>query len=91
MDTRDSGAKVRSRDICAVSTLEWPLKDQQLLCEYDGIMLPSIFILWQQRHLCKIVEAVGFRGNYDGKDLWEWLSMTAESFGSYWHSNWMET
>jgi hypothetical protein len=77
-----------SQRICR--RLESPQVDQQP-CEYDDIMLPSIFILWQQQHLQKIVEAVGFQGNYNGNDLWEWLSGIAEAFGSHWPSNWMET
>jgi superfamily II DNA helicase RecQ len=78
-----------SQRICR--QLERLQEDQQQLCEYDDIMLPSIFVLWQQQHLQKIVKAVGFQGNYNSNDLWEWLSGIAEGFGSYWSSNWMET
>jgi len=64
---------------------------QWLPCEYAGIMLPSIFIVQQQQHLAKIVQAVGFQGMYDSDDLWEWLNETAEGFGAEWSSNWMKT
>jgi hypothetical protein len=55
--------------------------NQQVVCEYPEIMLPSIFILQQQQHLPKIVRAAGFQGKYDSEDLWEWLNRTAEGFG----------
>jgi hypothetical protein len=65
---------------------------EQQPCEYADIMLPSIFILQQQQqHLGKIVEAVGFQGEYSSDDLWEWLNETAEGFGQERWSNWMET
>jgi hypothetical protein len=54
-------------------------------------MLPSIFILFQQKQLCHIMEAVGFRGMYDSEDLQEWLGGIAEGFGQEWESNWMRT
>jgi len=65
--------------------------NQQVACEYPEIMLPSIFILQQQQHLPKIVQAAGFQGEYDSEDLWEWLNRTAEGFGREWDSNWTET
>jgi superfamily II DNA helicase RecQ len=34
------------------------------LCEYPGVMLPGIFVLYQQQHLQVIVEAAGFQGDY---------------------------
>jgi superfamily II DNA helicase RecQ len=60
-------------------------------CEYSNIMLPSIFVLHQQQHLTKLVEAVGFQGEYSSDDLQEWLNETAEGFSQEWESNWMET
>ena len=60
-------------------------------CEYPKVMLPSIFILHQQEHLAAIVEAVGFQGEYNSEDLWEWLNETAEGWGLKWESNWMKT
>lgn len=57
-------------------------------CEYADITLPSIFILQQQQqHLGKMVEGVGFQGEYSSDDLWEWLNETAEGFGREGWSN----
>jgi hypothetical protein len=69
--------------------LERPV-GERLPCEYMDIMLPSIFILQQDRHLQKMVEMIGFQGDYYSDDLWEWLNGTAEGFGQEWLSNWME-
>jgi hypothetical protein len=60
-------------------------------CEYADIMLPSIFVLHQRQHLCKIVKTVGFQGDYNSEDLGEWLNNTDEGFGQEWESNWIET
>jgi hypothetical protein len=54
-------------------------------------MLPGIFILHQRGHLAAIVEAVGFQGEYNSEDLWEWLNETADAWGLEWESNWMKT
>jgi hypothetical protein len=54
-------------------------------CEYPEVMLPGIFVLYQQQHLQVIVEAVGFQGDY-AVDIWEWLKEVGEGFG-----NWMKT
>jgi hypothetical protein len=53
-------------------------------------MLPSIYILYQQQHLQGVVEAVGFRGQFE-EDVWEWFLEVGEGFGSEWESNWMGT
>jgi superfamily II DNA helicase RecQ len=76
-----------SQRICR--RLERPV-EQRMPCEYPDIMLPSIFILHQQKHLQKMAKAIGFQGDYDGEDFQEWLSGTAEGFGQEWESNWME-
>ena len=76
-----------SQRICR--RLERPEEDR-LPCEYPNIMLPSIFILHQQGHLTAIVQAVGFQGEYNSEDLWEWLNRTAEGWGLEWESNWMK-
>lgn len=59
-------------------------------CEYPEVMLPGIFVLYQQQHLQVIVEAAGFQGDY-GEDIWEWLKEVGEGFGQDWESNWMKT
>jgi superfamily II DNA helicase RecQ len=59
-------------------------------CEYPEIMLPGMFILYQQQHLQIVVEAVGFQGDY-AVDIWEWLKEVGEGFGQDWESNWMKT
>jgi hypothetical protein len=41
--------------------------------------------------LAAIVEAVGFQGEYNSEDLWEWLNETADAWGLEWESNWMKT
>ena len=37
------------------------------------------------------MEAVGFQGEYNSEDLWEWLNETADGWGLEWESNWMKT
>lgn len=59
-------------------------------CEYPEVMLPGIFILYQEQHLQVIVEAAGFQGDY-AVDIWEWLKEVGEGFGQDWESNWMKT
>jgi hypothetical protein len=59
-------------------------------CEYPDVMLPGIYILYQQQHLQVIVEAAGFQGDYV-VDVWEWLKEVGEGFGQDWESNWMKT
>jgi hypothetical protein len=59
-------------------------------CEYPEVMLPGIFILYQQQDLQIVVEAVGFQGDY-AVDIWEWLKEVGEGFGQDWESNWMKT
>ena len=59
-------------------------------CEYPDIMLPGIFVLYQQQHLARTVELVGFQGSYP-EDVWEWLKEVGEGFGREWESNWMRT
>ena len=78
-----------SQRICR--RLEREKLEEQVPCEYPEIMLPCIFILFQQKHLQGLVEAVGFRGVYDSEDLQEWLGGIAEGFGQDWESNWMKT
>jgi hypothetical protein len=58
-------------------------------CEYPEVMLPGIFILYQEQHLQVIVEAAGFQGDY-AVDIWEWLKEVGEGFGQDWESNWMK-
>jgi hypothetical protein len=53
-------------------------------------MLPSIFILQQDQHLEKMARELGFQGDYNSDDLWEWLNGIAEGWGLEWESNWME-
>ncbi len=61
-------------------------------CEYEGIMLLTMFILQEKwQHLEKIVASIGFRGNFTGDDLWEWLGAPTEGFGREQESNWMQT
>ena len=60
------------------------------ICEYPGVMLPGLFVLYQRQHLQGIVEAAGFQGDYE-EDVWEWLKGVGEGFGSEWESNWMGT
>jgi hypothetical protein len=78
-----------SQRICR--RMETEETEDWLPCEYAEIMLPSIFILHQQERLAAIVEAVGFQGEYDSEDLWEWLNETAGEWGLEWESNWMKT
>jgi superfamily II DNA helicase RecQ len=78
-----------SQSICR--RLERSKAEEREACDYPEIMLPSIFILQQRQHLCKVVESVGFQGEHDSEDMWEWLNGTAEGFGQEWWSNWMET
>ena len=78
-----------SQRIC--QRMETKETKDQLLCEYAKIMLPSIFILHQQERLAAIVEAVGFQGEYDSKDLQEQLNETAREQGLKWESNQMKT
>lgn len=59
-------------------------------CEYPEVMLPGIFVLYQQQHLQVIAEAAGFQGDYK-QDIWEWLKEVGEGFGVEWESNWMKT
>ena len=66
-------------------------KEERKLCEYPQIMLPSIYILHQCGQLAIVVQAVGFQGDYNSKDLWEWLRRPAEGWGLEWESNWMKT
>ena len=66
-------------------------KEERKPCEYPQIMLPSIYILHHCGHLAGIVQEVGFQGDYNSKDLWEWLDRTAEGWGLEWESNWMKT
>ena len=66
------------------------LEGERLPCEYMDIMLPSMFVLQRNQHLQKIVETIGFQGDYDSDDLWGWLNGTFEGFGQDWWSNWME-
>ena len=59
-------------------------------CEYPEVMLPGIFVLYQQQHLQVIAEAAGFQGDYP-QDIWEWLKEVGEGFGVEWESDWMKT
>ena len=59
-------------------------------CEYPEVMLPGIYVLYQQEHLQGVVEAVGFQGQFE-EDVWEWLKEVGEGFGLQWESHWMKT
>jgi superfamily II DNA or RNA helicase len=59
-------------------------------CEYPDIMLPGLYVLYQQQHLQGVVEAVGFQGE-SKEDIWEWLKEVGEGFGTQWESHWMKT
>ena len=76
---------------CIYQQIETKETKDQLLCKYAKIMLPSIFILHQQERLAAIVEVVGFQGEYNSEDLWEWLNETAREWGLKWESNQMKT
>jgi superfamily II DNA helicase RecQ len=78
-----------SQRICR--RMETKEREKRRPCEYAEVMLPSIFILHEQKHLAAIVEAVGFQGEYNSEDLWVWLNETAEGWGLEWESNWMKT
>ena len=78
-----------SQRIC--QRLETKQREECLLCEYPKVMLLGIFILHHRGHLAAIVEAVGFQGEYNSEDLWEWLNETAREWGLKWESNQMKT
>jgi hypothetical protein len=59
-------------------------------CEYPEVMLPGIYVLYQQEHLQGVAEAVGFQGQFE-EDVWEWLKEVGEGFGRQWESHWMKT
>jgi hypothetical protein len=59
-------------------------------CEYDGIMLVGMFILYQRGYLWKIVREVGFQGDF-GEDIWKWMNERGEEEGGEILSNWMKT
>ena len=65
-------------------------EENRKVCEYEDMMLPGIFVLHKKGYLSFIVSRVGFQGEYS-EDLWEWMSGTAEGFGSIVESNWMKT
>ena len=64
--------------------------DPKNACDYPDIMLPAMFIFHQRGYLAKLVQKLGFRGEYKGEDLVEWLNSPAEGFGLEWQSNWMQ-
>jgi superfamily II DNA helicase RecQ len=59
-------------------------------CQYPGITIPGIFILYRSGGLAGAVDIIGFQGSYE-KDIWDWMREMDEGVRSVRESNWMKT
>ena len=69
----------------------WWRRPADIPCEYALVMLPGIFILYQQGRLERLVRRLGFPGEYPGQ-VWKWMVELGgqERLGSRsGESNWM--